>query len=100
VLCAFFLVVCLIMAGVFASRPQLLRSFFEAAGKQPGLAAPRAAALPDRSPQTLEGVLTRQLVTGEITGPQYRQAMATIAVRDAERHPLQVPPEASPPEAA
>jgi hypothetical protein len=45
-------------------------------------------------------VLTRQLVTGEITGPQYRNAMATIAIRDAERHPLQVPPDANPPEVA
>ena len=38
--------------------------------------------------------------TGEITGPQYRHAMATIAARDAERHPLDVPPDVTPPEAA
>jgi len=99
-LCAFFLVACLIAAGVFASRPQLLRSFFAAAGKPSGPVAAGGTSVQDRSPQTQEGVLTRQLVTGEITGPQYRHAMATIAVRDAERHPLQVPPEAGPPEAA
>jgi hypothetical protein len=99
VLCAFLLVVFLIVAGVFASRPQLRQSFFEATGKAAGPVAPGAVPSPDRSPQTLEGVLTHQLVTGQITGPQYRQAMATIAVRDAERHPLQVPPEANPPEA-
>ena len=100
VLCVFFLLVCLIVAGVVASRPQLRRSFFEVDDKQTGPVAPGDASSPNQSPQTLEGVLTRQLVTGEITGSQYRHAMASIAVRDAERHPLEVPPDAAPPEAA
>jgi hypothetical protein len=68
--------------------------------KPAGQNAPDAASAPDRSPQTLEGVLARQLVADEITGPQYRHAMAAIAARDAERHPLEVPPDVAPPEAA
>jgi hypothetical protein len=47
-----------------------------------------------RAPETLEGALVAQLVAGEITPPQYRLAMANLAVRDAERHPLAVPPDA------
>jgi hypothetical protein len=100
-LCAFFLVVFLIATIVFAAWPNLRRAVLDVARK-PAVApgAPRVASGPDRDPQTLEGVLTRQLVTGEITGPQYRHAMASIAIRDAERHPLQVPPEVEPPQAA
>jgi sugar phosphate isomerase/epimerase len=41
-----------------------------------------------------------QLMAGEITGPQYLHAMATLAARDAERHPLEIPPDITPPEAA
>ncbi|MEV6596657.1 hypothetical protein AB0M36_07270 [Actinoplanes sp. NPDC051346] len=63
-------------------------------------AGPSAAPVPERSPQTLEGALTLQLVAGEITGPQYRHAMSTLAARDAERNPLEVPPDCIPPEAA
>ena len=59
-----------------------------------------AASAPDRSPQTLEGVLAGQLMAGEISGAQYQHAMATLAARDAERHPLEVPPDITPPEAA
>jgi hypothetical protein len=99
VLCALFLVACLITAVVVAARPQLRRAVLDVAGKPAGPGAPQPA-VPDRSPQTLEDVLTRQLVAGEITGPQYRHAMASIASRDAERHPLEVPPDANPPEAA
>jgi hypothetical protein len=98
--CAFFLLVCLIVAGVVASRPQLRRAFLDVAGKPAASVAPGGDCPPDHSPQTLEGVLTRQLVTGQISGPQYRHAMANIAIRDAERHPLEVPPEVNPPEAA
>lgn len=63
-------------------------------------AGPGAASAPHPSTQTLEGILSLQLVAGEITAPQYRHAMATIAARDAERHPLDVPPDVTPPEAA
>ena len=42
-------------------------------------------------PETLEGVLARQLVEGEITGAQYRRAVHKLAERDADRHPLTVP---------
>jgi len=62
--------------------------------------APGAASSPDRSPETLEGVLAGQLIAGEITEPQYQHAMAALAARDAERHPLEVPPDVNPPEAA
>jgi hypothetical protein len=44
-------------------------------------------------PQTLEGVLVRQLMEHEIAGPQYRRAMRRLAERDADRHPLTVPRE-------
>jgi hypothetical protein len=72
----------------------------ETSGRPVGPGAPGASSAPDRTPQTLEGILTLQLVVGEITGPQYRQAMAAIAARDAERHPFDVPPDANPPEPA
>ena len=42
-------------------------------------------------PETLEGVLARQLLDGEITGPQYRRVVHKLAERDAARHPLSVP---------
>ena len=98
--CALLLVAGLIAACVVAAWPTIRRAVHDAAGNPPRPGAPGGASSPDRSPQTLEGILTLQLVTGEITGPQYRHAMASIAARDAERHPLEVPPDATPPEAA
>ena len=94
-LCALVLLIGLVAACVIAW-PKI-RAGRDAADPP---AAPGAAAAPDRSPQTLEGVLALQIVAGEISPPQYRQAMATLAARDAERHPLEVPPDATPPEAA
>ncbi|MEV4346481.1 hypothetical protein AB0J83_18600 [Actinoplanes sp. NPDC049596] len=44
-------------------------------------------------PESLEGVLVAQLAEGEITRGQYIRAMAKLAARDDERHPLAVPPE-------
>ena len=44
-------------------------------------------------PGTLEGVLVRHLVDGEISGVQYRRAMRRLAERDADRHPMTVPSE-------
>lgn len=49
------------------------------------------AALVPATPETLEGVLARQLMEGEITAPQYRRAVHRLAERDADRHPLSVP---------
>jgi hypothetical protein len=46
--------------------------------------------LQDAWPESVEGVLVRQLSTGEIARSQYLQAMACIAGRDAARHPRQV----------
>lgn len=94
------LVVGLIVACVVAAWPEIRRAVHYAADRPAGAGDPGAASAPHRSPQTLEGILTLELVAGEITGPQYRHAMATIAARDAERHPLEVPPEVIPPEAA
>jgi hypothetical protein len=55
-----------------------------------GHAAPRQPA----APESLEGVLVDQLVTGAITRGQYARAMEQLAARDDQRHPLSVPPEA------
>lgn len=41
---------------------------------------------------SLEGALTGQLLAGEISATQYRYALARLAARDDERHPLSVPP--------
>jgi hypothetical protein len=94
---AFLLLACLIMACVVKMRSDLRRAARDAGGGAAGATGPSA---PDRSPQTLEGVLSGQLVAGQITRSQYRQAMASLAARDAERHPLEVPPDPAPPEAA
>jgi hypothetical protein len=50
----------------------------------------------DANPESLEGVLVMQLRAGRITQSQYLRAMAHIAARDEERHPLAVPPEVGP----
>jgi hypothetical protein len=102
-LCTFLLLTGLVAACVVAPWPKIRRALRDAVRKPAGPAAPGGpgtASAPNRSPQTLEGILTLELVAGEITGPQYRQAMATVAARDAERHPLEVPPEVTPPEPA
>ncbi len=99
VLCSLFLLACLTAALVFAARPKLRGAVRNAAGRPASPGAPHDA-VPGQDPQTLEGVLSRQLVTGRITGPQYRQAMAGLASRDAKRHPLDPPPPADPPEPA
>jgi len=56
-----------------------------------------AGAGAEPAPASLEGVLVTQLVSGEITRRQYRREMAALALRDADRHPLQVPPDGVPP---
>jgi hypothetical protein len=99
VLCALMLLVGLI-AACFYAWPRFRRAVRDAVTTPADARPPAAAAVPDRTPQTLEGTLTRQLLAAEITRPQYRHAMATLAARDAERHPLRVPPDVSPPEAA
>jgi hypothetical protein len=59
-----------------------------------GAATKDAEAVPvPATPETLEGVLARQLMDGEITGAQYRRAVHRLAQRDADRHPLSVPSE-------
>lgn len=61
---------------------------------KPGAAKGQGDAAPaDRPEKSLEGVLVAQLVAGEITRAQYLKAVEGLAARDAERHPLTVPPE-------
>jgi predicted metal-binding membrane protein len=93
---ALLLLASLVAVCVVAAWPTIRLAVRETMGKPAGPGAPGASSAPDRTPQTLEGILTLQLVVGEITGPQYRQAMATIAARDAERHPFDIPPDANP----
>src|SRR4051794_19156287 len=47
-------------------------------------------------PESLEGVLVVQLMSGKINRGQYLHAVEGIAARDDERHPLTVPPETGP----
>ena len=97
-LCVLLLLAVLITAWVIAPWPTIRRAFQDAVSKRPGPGAPAAAPPPtSQTPQTLEGILAREFVAGEITAPQYRDAMATVAARDAERHPLDLPPEFTPP---
>jgi hypothetical protein len=56
-------------------------------GETPAESAPAA------TPESLEGVLVRQLFGAEITGLQFQRAMRRLAERDADRHPMSVPPE-------
>lgn len=99
VLCLFFLLACLTAAAFLTMRPKLRWAVLDAAGRPAAPGTPPDA-VPDVDPQTLEGVLSRQLMTGKLTGAQYRHAMASIASRDAARHPLDVPPQTDPPEPA
>jgi hypothetical protein len=50
-------------------------------------------------PESLEGVLVAKLMADEISRIQYLHAMAGLAARDDERHPLAVPPEIGPADA-
>ena len=93
------MVACLITACV-AGWPKIRRAVRAAVRRPPEPRGPGATVVPHPNTQTLEGTLTIQLIAGDITGPQYRMAMAALAARDAERHPLEVPPEATPPDAA
>ncbi|MEU4694694.1 hypothetical protein [Actinoplanes sp. NPDC023714] len=43
---------------------------------------------PGAAPTTLEGILTGQLLSGEISQRQYLRALESLAARDEERHPL------------
>jgi hypothetical protein len=97
-LCALVLTVVL-AAACFLAWPKVRRTVHETATLPVGHGAV-GAGVPRPSPQTLEGTLTLQLLTGELSASQYRHAMAAIATRDAERHPMAVPPEPNPPEAA
>ncbi|WIM99123.1 hypothetical protein ACTOB_002762 [Actinoplanes oblitus] len=51
----------------------------------------RLVAPPPPLPDSLEGVLTGQLLAGEISSRQYVRALERIAARDERRHPMSVP---------
>jgi hypothetical protein len=72
----------------------------EASRSKPGTGRRASSAPPVTQPESLEGVLVGQLGSGEITRGQYVLAMEHLAARDAERHPLAVPPDAAPPQAS
>ncbi|GID91590.1 hypothetical protein ACFQFC_01825 [Amorphoplanes digitatis] len=65
--------------------------------------AGESATQPGDSPpsrlESLEGVLSTQLVAREITPGQYRRAVEGLAARDDERHPMNVPREIGPADA-
>lgn len=65
------------------------------AGEDP---APPVGAAPLRlaAPESIEGALVAQLVTGRITRRQYVRSMEGVAAREEKRHPLAVPPEPDP----
>jgi hypothetical protein len=79
------LLIVLFPIGIYLVRPQ----------KESAPDGPRkpASAAPVARPESLEGTLTAQLASGEITRRQYVRAMEQLAARDEERHPLSVPPE-------
>ncbi|MEV6343597.1 hypothetical protein [Actinoplanes sp. NPDC051851] len=54
------------------------------------VAPPRVGRFP-LPPFSLEGVLTAQLLTGEISRRQYIRALENLAARDEERSPLTIP---------
>ncbi|XVV16602.1 hypothetical protein ACQP2X_20200 [Actinoplanes sp. CA-131856] len=51
--------------------------------------SPSASPSPSPSPESLEGALAAQLAAGAITQPQYLRAMAWVAFREEERHPME-----------
>ncbi|BCJ46703.1 hypothetical protein GCM10010168_37750 [Actinoplanes ianthinogenes] len=51
----------------------------------------RLVAPPPPLADSLEGMLTAQLLRGEISSQQYVRACERIAARDERRHPMSVP---------
>lgn len=62
----------------------------ERVARRAARSAPPPAPEP-RLPDSLEGVLTAQLLAGEISRAQYVRALERIAARDERRHPMSVP---------
>ncbi|GIF15574.1 hypothetical protein [Actinoplanes teichomyceticus] len=57
---------------------------------------PPAPAPPVPRAESTEGLLVVQLLRGELTGAQYREAMACLAARDEARNPMPTPGEIGP----
>ncbi|MFI1991493.1 hypothetical protein [Actinoplanes sp. NPDC020271] len=79
--------VALLAAAGFAAWPAFKEAekATAAAGQDPGAGAAT------RSPTTLEGAMTAQLLDGEIKPEQYRHALERLAARDDREHPLSLP---------
>lgn len=58
-----------------------------------------AVAVASGEPESLEGVLVVELLSGDISTVQYRHAVEGLAARDEDRHPLSVPPDLGPAQA-
>jgi hypothetical protein len=84
-----FFVLCLVVGVCVADPPRRLGGF--RSRRQAAPVPPVAAPEPPDPPQSLEGVLVRQVFAGEITRACFRHEMQRLAARDARRHPLVVP---------
>ncbi|GAA3340510.1 hypothetical protein GCM10020358_28390 [Amorphoplanes nipponensis] len=84
----FMVLLTLMLAAVVVATAWSALQDADAAGESTGEPAPVPV---PAAPESLEGVLARQLLAGEITGPQYRRAVQRLAERDADRHPLALP---------
>ena len=87
------LMVMLIGACAYAVSPSLRDAFRGDPQQSSGEAASPTPRRPVPQPESLEGVLVRQLAEGLITWDQYLGAVELLAARDEERHPLAIPPE-------
>jgi len=86
-----------LMIGCLAVLWPYTRDSGEATSRKPSKGQGRAAAREQGVPESLEGVLTGQVISGDITRGQYRRAMAGVAEREDVRRPLRVPPDVVPP---
>jgi len=94
----FLVMMMLILAGVVAAVAlPALRDGKGDPGSAPDAGKPDTRPASPR-PESLEGVLVRQLFGTEINLRQYQHAMAALAARDADRHPLSVPSDGGPPD--
>ncbi|WP_221327565.1 hypothetical protein [Actinoplanes sp. L3-i22] len=89
------MIVVVALTGLAAALVLLCWPWPERVARQAAAARP-APRGPERAPDSLEGVLATQLLSGEISGPQYVRALERIAARDERRHPLSVPRDCRP----
>jgi hypothetical protein len=82
-----------LLVATFGLVAAAVLAFWPSREDRPADIAPdRAAGHAEPSaPSSLEGVLTVQLIDGEITRGQYLRALEQIAAREEDRHPMAVP---------